>query len=67
MEVRAAVAHAAGKPLSIETVDLEGPRAGAVLVEVGRLEPLALFGRIDGDRVIVAARQPASPKSNVKR
>jgi S-(hydroxymethyl)glutathione dehydrogenase/alcohol dehydrogenase len=34
MEVRAAVAHAAGKPLSIETVHLEGPRAGEVLVEI---------------------------------
>ncbi len=34
MDVRAAVALEAGKPLSIETVQLEGPRAGEVLVEV---------------------------------
>jgi S-(hydroxymethyl)glutathione dehydrogenase/alcohol dehydrogenase len=34
MDVRAAVAVAAGKPLAIETVQLEGPRAGEVLVEV---------------------------------
>jgi S-(hydroxymethyl)glutathione dehydrogenase/alcohol dehydrogenase len=34
MQTRAAVAHAAGKPLSIETVELEGPRAGEVLVEI---------------------------------
>ncbi|MEM7405584.1 MAG: S-(hydroxymethyl)glutathione dehydrogenase/class III alcohol dehydrogenase [Pseudomonadota bacterium] len=34
METRAAVAHAAGKPLSIETVTLDGPRAGEVLVEI---------------------------------
>ena len=34
MKVRAAVAREAGKPLSLETVDLEGPRAGEVLVEV---------------------------------
>ncbi len=34
MQVRAAVAHAAGKPLSLETVELEGPRAGEVLVEL---------------------------------
>src|SRR6201991_853072 len=34
MDVRAAVAHKAGAPLSIETVQLEGPRAGEVLVEV---------------------------------
>ncbi len=34
MKVKAAVAHKAGAPLSIETVDLEGPRAGEVLVEV---------------------------------
>ena len=34
MKTRAAVAWKAGAPLSIETVDLEGPRAGEVLVEV---------------------------------
>ena len=34
MEVKAAVAHAAGKPLTIETVRLEGPREGEVLVEI---------------------------------
>ena len=34
MEVRAALATGAGKPLSIETVNLDGPRAGEVLIEV---------------------------------
>ncbi len=34
MDVRAAVAWEAGKPLSIETVRLDGPRAFEVLVEV---------------------------------
>ena len=34
MKVQAAVAHEAGKPLVIETVDLEGPKAGEVLVQV---------------------------------
>jgi S-(hydroxymethyl)glutathione dehydrogenase/alcohol dehydrogenase len=34
METRAAVALEAGKPLSVETVELEGPRAGEVLVEI---------------------------------
>jgi len=34
MKTRAAVAWKAGAPLSIETVDLEGPKAGEVLVEV---------------------------------
>ena len=34
MDVRAAVAHAAGAPLSVETVQLDGPRAGEVLVEI---------------------------------
>ncbi len=34
METRAAVALEAGKPLSIETVNLKGPRAGEVLVEI---------------------------------
>ena len=34
MDVRAAVAHSAGAPLVVETVQLEGPRAGEVLVEI---------------------------------
>jgi S-(hydroxymethyl)glutathione dehydrogenase/alcohol dehydrogenase len=34
MDVRAAVAVAAGKPLEITTVQLEGPREGEVLVEI---------------------------------
>ncbi|MDX1495951.1 MAG: S-(hydroxymethyl)glutathione dehydrogenase/class III alcohol dehydrogenase [Salinisphaeraceae bacterium] len=34
MDVRAAVAFEAGQPLAIETVQLEGPRQGEVLIEV---------------------------------
>jgi len=34
MKTQAAVCYAAGEPLVIETVDLEGPRAGEVMVEL---------------------------------
>src|SRR3989449_6310986 len=34
MDIRAAVAHKAGAPLAIETVQLAGPKAGEVLVEI---------------------------------
>jgi len=34
VQTRAAVAHKAGDPLTIETVDVDGPRAGEVLVEI---------------------------------
>ena len=34
MDDRAAAAHKAGAPLVVETVTLEGPRAGEVLVEI---------------------------------
>src|SRR5512140_3506324 len=34
MDVRAAVAHKAGAPLVVDTVQLDGPRAGEVLVEI---------------------------------
>jgi S-(hydroxymethyl)glutathione dehydrogenase/alcohol dehydrogenase len=34
MKTRAAVAYEAGQPLVIETVDLDGPKAGEVLVEI---------------------------------
>jgi len=34
METRAAVAHRAAEPLTIETISLEGPKAGEVMVEI---------------------------------
>src|SRR6202040_138131 len=34
MKTKAAIAHAAGRPLEIVTVDLDGPKAGEVLVEI---------------------------------
>ena len=34
MDVRAAVAVAAGKPLELMTVQLDGPKAGEVMVEI---------------------------------
>src|SRR5579872_6526733 len=34
MDVRAAIAVEAGKPLVVDTVQLEGPKAGEVLVEI---------------------------------
>ncbi|HXW82803.1 MAG TPA: S-(hydroxymethyl)glutathione dehydrogenase/class III alcohol dehydrogenase [Candidatus Binataceae bacterium] len=34
MKVRAAIATAAGRPLEVETVELTGPKAGEVLVEI---------------------------------
>jgi S-(hydroxymethyl)glutathione dehydrogenase/alcohol dehydrogenase len=34
MKTKAAVAFGAGKPLEIVEVDLDGPRAGEVLVEI---------------------------------
>ena len=34
MKTRAAVARAPGKILSLETIDIQGPKAGEVMVEV---------------------------------
>src|SRR6188768_3207036 len=34
MQVKAAIAFEAGKPLVIETIDLEGPHCGEVMVEI---------------------------------
>ena len=34
MDVRAAVAFAPGKPLEVTTVQLDGPRAGEILLEI---------------------------------
>ena len=34
MDTKAAIAYQAGQPLHVETVQLDGPRAGEVLIEV---------------------------------
>src|SRR6478752_9595350 len=34
MQTRAAVAWKAGEPLTVETIEIEGPKAGEVLVEI---------------------------------
>src|SRR6267378_6357987 len=34
MKTKAAIAHAAGRPLEVVTLDLDGPKAGEVLVEI---------------------------------
>jgi Zn-dependent alcohol dehydrogenase len=34
MKTRAAVAWKAGEPLSFETIEIDGPKAGEVLVEI---------------------------------
>src|SRR6266853_3163324 len=34
MKTKAAIAHAAGRPLEVVTVDLDGPKAGEVLVQI---------------------------------
>src|ERR1700742_5293467 len=34
MKTKAAIAYAAGKPLEIVTLELEGPKAGEVLVDI---------------------------------
>jgi Zn-dependent alcohol dehydrogenase len=40
MQTRAAVAWKAGEPLSIETIDIEGPKADEVLVEIMAVGPV---------------------------
>ena len=49
MQTRAAVAWKAGAPLTIETVELEGPRAGEVLVLVESMKmELPVTAPMDG-------------------
>jgi hypothetical protein len=40
MKGKAAVAHKAGAPLEIETVDLDGPGKGPLLKQKGHAKPL---------------------------
>jgi D-arabinose 1-dehydrogenase-like Zn-dependent alcohol dehydrogenase len=80
MDVRAAVAVAAGKPLEITTVQLEGPRDGEVMVEIkasgichtdeftlSGADPEGLFPAIlghEGAGIVAAASPPASARSS---
>ena len=41
MKVRAAVAYKAKAPLVVETIDLDGPKEGEVLVEIKAISALA--------------------------
>lgn len=52
MQVRAAVAVGPGQPLSVETVELEGPKAGEVLVK------LAATGVCHTDAYTLSGRDP---------
>jgi S-(hydroxymethyl)glutathione dehydrogenase / alcohol dehydrogenase len=52
MKVRAAVAHRPGQPLSLETVELEGPKRGEVLVE------LAATGVCHTDAYTLSGKDP---------
>src|SRR5258707_1438360 len=76
MDVRAAVAVAAGKPLEVTTVALDGPRAGEVLVEIkatgichtdaftlSGADPEGLFPAIlghDGAGIVIDVRPPVT-------
>ncbi len=60
MDVRAAVALAPGKPLSIETVQLEGPKAGEVLVEI---KATGLCATPTGSPSPATTRKASSPRS----
>ena len=81
MDVRAAVAFAPGKPLEVATVQLDGPRAGEVLVEIkatgvchtdeftlSGADPEGLFPSILGHEGLGEkrrSRHPASPGSTI--
>ena len=62
MKTQAAVAWQAGQPLSIETVDLDGPRAGEVLVRIlnGTLFELAQLVRAK------AGQAPLAPSESTQ-
>jgi S-(hydroxymethyl)glutathione dehydrogenase / alcohol dehydrogenase len=77
METRAAVAWEAGKPLTIETIRIEGPKGGGVLVEVmatgvchtdaytlSGLDSEGSFRRFSGTRAQASSARsgPASPR-----
>ena len=61
MEVKAAVAHAAGKPLTIETVRLEGRRDGDGRERWDVLLSGVPNGRTEGEGGQATLGVPASP------
>lgn len=63
MKTKAAIAWKAGAPLTIEDVDLAGPRAGEVLVEVKATG----ICHTDYYTLSGATRKASSPPSSAKR
>jgi Zn-dependent alcohol dehydrogenase len=62
MEVRAAVAHKPGEPLSIETVRLDGPKAGEVMVGISGGQRLDRRDAIRGQ----AGRARRQPRAHLR-
>ncbi len=60
MDVRAAVATAVGHPLALETVQLEGPRAGEALVEIKATGVCHTDGFTCPGRIPKACSRPSS-------
>ncbi len=63
MKTRAAIAHQAGAPLTIEVVDLAGPKEGEVLVEakatgICHTDAFTLSGADPGSRRLADSRGP---------
>jgi S-(hydroxymethyl)glutathione dehydrogenase/alcohol dehydrogenase len=80
MQVRAAVAHQAGTPLRLETVDVDGARAGEVMVEIkatgvchtdaytlSGADPEGLFPSIMGHEGAGVVLETGSGVTSVKR
>jgi len=44
MKTKAAIAWKAGAPLTVEDVDLQGPKAGEVLIEIKATAPPSFKG-----------------------
>ena len=56
------MARKAGEPLSLETIDLDGPREGEVLVgRAVNIETIASAALIDRDGLVFGAQQPTAP------
>jgi S-(hydroxymethyl)glutathione dehydrogenase / alcohol dehydrogenase len=79
MKSRAAVAWKAGEPLSIETIEIDGPKAGEVLVEIkatgichtdaftlSGADPEGLFPAILGHEGAGIVREIGAGVTNVK-
>jgi hypothetical protein len=67
MKVRAAIAYEPNKPLVVEDVDLDGPKAGEVLVQLAAGDTIGVYANNTGGPYSIGGGKTGSVESGFLR